>query len=82
MALYWIGIVLCVVGGLWIVVNAFKQSIWWGLGSLIIPLVGLVFAIMHFAENKIPLLLYVVGIVLLIAGGVFAGGSMPVPTAS
>ena len=53
--------------------EAFKESIWWGLGSLIIPLVGLIFAIMNFAENKIPLLLYVIGIVVLFVGGAFSG---------
>lgn len=71
--MYWIGLILCIVGGLWIVVNAFKKSIWWGLGSLIIPLVALIYAIMNFAENKIPLLIYVVGVVALIASGVFSG---------
>lgn len=71
--MFWIGALLCIVGGLWIVVNAFKESIWWGLGSLLIPLVGLIFAIMNFAENKIPLLLYVIGIVVLFVGGAFSG---------
>ncbi|MBT2749445.1 MULTISPECIES: hypothetical protein [unclassified Lysobacter] len=66
--MYWLGIALCLIGGLWIVVNAFRKSIWWGLGSLIIPLVALVFAIMNFAENKIPLAIYVVGFILLIVG--------------
>jgi hypothetical protein len=71
--MFWIGALLCIVGGLWIVVNAFKESLWWGLGSLFIPLVGLIFAIMNFAENKIPLLLYVIGLVLLFVGGAFSG---------
>ncbi|MGH8081743.1 MAG: hypothetical protein ACREP7_14305 [Lysobacter sp.] len=66
--MYWLGIALCLIGGLWIVVNAFRKSIWWGLGSLIIPFVALVFAIMNFAQNKIPLAIYVVGIILLVVG--------------
>jgi hypothetical protein len=71
--MYWIGLILCIVGGLWIVVNAFRTSIWWGLGSLIIPLVALIYAIMNFAENKIPLAIYVVGVVVLVASGAFSG---------
>lgn len=66
--MYYLGIALCVIGGLWIVVNAFRKSIWWGLGSLLIPFVAVIFAIMNFAQNKIPLIIYIVGIVLLIVG--------------
>ena len=66
--MYYLGIALCLIGGLWIVVNAFRKSIWWGLGSLLIPFVALVFAIMNFAGNKIPLAIYVVGIVLILVG--------------
>lgn len=66
--MYWLGVALCLIGGLWIVINAFRKSIWWGLGSLIIPFVAVVFAIMNFAENKIPLAIYVVGIILLVVG--------------
>jgi hypothetical protein len=43
------------------------------LGSLIIPLVALIYAIMNFAENKIPLAIYVVGVVVLVASGAFSG---------
>ncbi|MEH6422477.1 hypothetical protein [Pseudomonas sp. CGJS7] len=66
--MYWLGVALCLIGGLWIVINAFRKSIWWGLGSLIIPFVAVVFAIINFAENKIPLAIYVVGIILLVVG--------------
>jgi len=66
--MYYLGIALCLIGGLWIVVNAFRKSIWWGLGSLLIPFVAMIFAIMNFAQNKIPLIIYIVGIVLLIVG--------------
>lgn len=66
--MYWLGIVLSLVGGLWIVVNAFRTSVLWGIGSLLIPFVSLVFALMNFAENKVPLLLCVVGMVLIFMG--------------
>ena len=67
--MYWLGLVMCLVGGLWIVVNAFKNGgVLWGLGSLFVPLVAQVYALLNFAENKIPLLLSVAGIVLLVLG--------------
>ena len=35
-----IGMGLGLVGGIWLLIVAFKESIWWGLGSLFIPLVS------------------------------------------
>jgi hypothetical protein len=66
--MFWLGVILSFVGSLWIVVNAFRTSVLWGLGSLFIPLVSLIFAIMNFAENKIPLLLCLLGMVLCFMG--------------
>jgi len=64
----WLGVILSLIGGLWIVVNAFRASVLWGLGSLFVPFVSLVFAIMNFRENKIPLLISVAGGVLVAMG--------------
>lgn len=67
--MYWMGMLLCFVGGLWIVVNAFRNSgVLWGLGSLLVPLVAQVYALLNLGDNKVPLLLSVVGIVLLFMG--------------
>ncbi len=74
-----LGLLLFVVGAIWIVVNAFGQSVWWGLGSLLVPFVALIFALLNFAENKLPLLLYVVGTVLLFMGGGFSPAELELP---
>lgn len=66
--MYLLGLALSVIGGLWIVVNAFRESVLWGLGSLLIPLVALIFAVMNFSANKIPLLICVIGAVLTVMG--------------
>ena len=66
--MFWLGVILSLVGGLWIVVNAFRTSVLWGLGSLLVPFVSLIFAIMNFGENKIPLILSVIGTVLVFMG--------------
>lgn len=66
--MYLLGIGLSLIGWLWIVVNAFRESVLWGVGSLLISPVALVFAIINFGANKIPLLLCVIGIVLLFMG--------------
>ena len=66
--MFWLGVILSLIGGLWIVVNAFRTSVLWGLGALLVPFVSLIFAIMNFGENKIPLILSVIGTVLLFMG--------------
>lgn len=83
MALYVLGALVYLAGFIWIVVNAFKTSILWGLGSLLVPFVALIFAIMNWAQNKKPFLIMVAGIVVMIVGGVMLASSaadqMPTP---
>ena len=69
------GLILLCIGGLtmlagfiWIVVNAFKTSVLWGLGSLFVPLVAQIFAIMNWATNKTPFLIWAGGLVLYVIG--------------
>ncbi|HWU70525.1 MAG TPA: hypothetical protein VN017_04125 [Pseudoxanthomonas sp.] len=76
--MYWLALILMFVGGIWLIVNGFRKSIWWGLGNLLIPFVALIFGLLNFAENKIPLLLYVIGVVLFFVSGGWAAG-MPAP---
>lgn len=66
--MFWLGVALSVIGGLWIVINAFRTSVLWGLGSLLVPLVSLIFALMNFSENKIPLVISVIGTILVLMG--------------
>ena len=35
-----VGLILATVGAIWILVNAFKESILWGILSIIIPFAG------------------------------------------
>lgn len=65
-ALLIVGMIISLVGGIWLLVVAFKQSIWWGLGSLLIGPVALVFTIMHWQVAKKPFLISLGGTVLLI----------------
>jgi hypothetical protein len=70
-----IGYLAAMIGGIWIIVIAFQDSVLWGLGSLLIPLVALVFVIQHWEETKKPFLIEIGGIVLAVAGGAMAGSS-------
>jgi hypothetical protein len=80
-ALYYLGMVLGLVGFIWLVVVAFKKSVWWGLGTLIVPFVGLIFAIMNWQTAKTPFLVYLAGVILYVFGAykmAGSGGLMPV----
>lgn len=55
-----------------ILIVAFKKHIGWGLASLFIPFVGLVFVFMHWTETKTPFLRSLICFVVMIAGGVIS----------
>jgi len=71
-----VGGIVGTVGGIWLIIVAFKESVWWGLGSIFVPFVSLIFAITHWAQAKVPFLITVGGLVVLIIG-IFMGASSP-----
>lgn len=71
--MFWLGVAIGFIGWLWLVVNAFRTSALWGVGSLLISPIALIFGLLNFGENKIPLLLSVLGLVLYFMG---AGAAM------
>ena len=73
MILISLGSLIAFVGAIWILVLAFKKSILWGLGSLFLAPVMLVFAIMNWSDCKKPFLIWLGGFVLIIAGVVMGG---------
>jgi len=56
-----------------ILIVAFKTHIGWGLASLFIPFVGLVFVAMHWQETKTPFLRGLICVVVQIVGMVISG---------
>jgi hypothetical protein len=79
-----IGAIGMLIFGIQILIKAFKTSIGWGLGSLIVPFVALIFVFTHWAETKKPFLYLllclvpnVLGMILMFMGG--AGNVSAVP---
>jgi hypothetical protein len=68
MILCWIGAIGGTVFWIQILIYAFKTSVGWGLGSLIIPIVGLVYVAKNWAECKTPFLRYLLCMVVMIVG--------------
>ena len=69
-----LGSLLVVVGALMLLVAAFRVSIWWGLASLLIPFVQLIFVFIHWSESKSAIFTQIMGLLLVLAA-VFTGGN-------
>ena len=63
-----LGLIAGVVGGIWTLVYAFRESVMWGLGCLFLWPVQLLFYAFHWQEAKKPALVSIAGIVLVAAG--------------
>jgi hypothetical protein len=70
------GLAVTAVAWTWLIVRAFHQRAWWGLASLVLPPVALVFALRHAQRAIGPLVLLVVGGVL---GAVSVGYCLVAP---
>jgi hypothetical protein len=70
-----LGGLAALVGGLWLLVLAFQESILWGLCSLFIPLVILIFALTHWEVAKKPFLIQIGGVVLYFLGAALGGSA-------
>ncbi len=65
-----LGLVIFVVGGIGFLIAAFRESIWWGLGCLFIPIVQIIFLIVHWQATRKPFSLQLVGFVVILAGAI------------
>jgi len=73
-----IGFLIALVFGVQLLILAFRTSVLWGLGSMLVPFVGLIFIIKYWDEAKKPFLRSLIAIPFYIAGGVLIQGAAPV----
>jgi hypothetical protein len=73
MILLVIGSLISAVGGIWFIMEAFQESILWGLGCIFVPFIPLIFLIMHWSKCAKPTLVMLVGSALAIIGVVLVG---------
>ena len=62
------GMIVAAVGGIMLLIKVFKVSVAWGLGSLFVPLVSLVFVFKYRADAKKPFLIQLAGAGAMILG--------------
>ena len=70
-----IGVIIGLFFGIQLLIKAFNVSVLWGLGSIFVPFVGLIFVIMHWEQAKSPFLksliaipFYIIGMALMASG--------------
>jgi Leucine-rich repeat (LRR) protein len=73
MYLFFAGMALNVAGWLWLLVAAFRQRVWWGLGVLLLPPLALIFLFAHWRNASRPFLACLAGSAVL--GLAFAVGA-------
>ena len=78
MILIAIGLIIALVYGIILLIKAFQTHILWGLGSLFVPFVSLVFVIMHWDIAKKPFLMGLLSIPFYIAGTAMLPSGMAV----
>jgi uncharacterized membrane protein len=62
----YIGFFIIIIGAIGFLIAAFKESIFWGLGCLLLSPVSIVFLLMHWPEAKNPFFLQLVGLALVV----------------
>ncbi len=67
-----VGYIISFVGGIWFLFEAFSESIWWGLGCLIVPFVSLIFLIMYWGRAGRPFLIQLAGFALVFIGALMS----------
>ena len=69
-----LGFIVMAVGGIWILIEAFKENVLWGIGCILFNPVSLIFVIMHWDVAKKPFFINLAGIAIMILGAILGGG--------
>jgi hypothetical protein len=67
-AILYLGIILILIGIIWMLIAAFKTSMLWGFGCLLIAPVFLLFMVFNWDVAKKPFFLYLFGFALVFIG--------------
>ena len=68
-----IGTLSTLIGGAWMLVEAFSESVLWGIGMMLFGPLAILFIVMHFDRAMKPLALQVVGGLLLLGAASMTG---------
>jgi hypothetical protein len=71
------GFVMALIGGIRILISAFRKSIIWGLGCLFVPFCKLIYLIVDWEAAKSGFFLYLKGVGVIILGAVLGAVMVP-----
>ena len=72
MFLFYIGLAIFIIGGIGFLIAAFKNSILWGLGCLLLYPVSIIFLILNWNDAKNPFVLQLFGACIMLLGTMFS----------
>ena len=72
--LFLIGLLIAIAGWLMVVVAAFKESAGWGIGSLLFPLIALIFVIRHWQDARRGFFTQLGGTAIFLLGALITPG--------
>ncbi|KAF0242000.1 MAG: hypothetical protein FD180_4143 [Planctomycetota bacterium] len=67
------GALLLIGSTIWLLIEAFRVGLLWGLAVIFIPIVPLIFIIVHWERAKGAVGYYVLGWILMLAGFIMSG---------
>lgn len=74
-----LGCILVLVGAFWQLVVMFQTGFWWGIATLLLPIVSLVFLFVHWPVARRPFFLQLAGFAVMILALLLAG-HLPLPS--
>lgn len=66
-----IGVGIIIIGGIGFLIAAFKESVWWLIGCILISPISLLFLVLHWPEAKNPFFLQLVGVTVVFISAYF-----------
>jgi hypothetical protein len=73
----WGGMLLMLLGALFFVLSAFRESILWGLGVIFLPFVALIYLVLDWGNAKRPFFLWLYGVGFVLAGVFLLSAPIP-----
>ncbi len=71
-----VGFSIVLLSNIELMFNAFKKSLWWGLGYLCVPFASLVFVIKYWDDTKKAFAIGMLGVVLCLVALALGPGAM------
>ena len=65
-AIQYLGLAIFILGGIGLLIAAFRTNVLWGIGCIVIPPAAILYTFMHWQDAKNPFLLQLCGFFLLL----------------